>query len=119
MICLNDLMLVILYLLLSILVVVLIILGLKLLNTIDKVNKTIDDVNARISSFDGLLSFVETTGNYVNSIGEKTVGFLYDKFSNILDKKKGEKENEEEKIRIRKIVCRSSYWSWLRSFIRT
>lgn len=80
--------------LLSILVVVLIILGVKLLNTVDKVNKTIDEVNDRISSFDGLLSFAKTTGNYVNLVGEKTVGFLYDKLNHIFDKKKGEKENE-------------------------
>ena len=92
MISMADFWLVILYILLCILVVVLIVLGLRLIKTIDKTNKMLDDVNGKLDSVNGVFNAFSLANNFINDFGEKTVGFLSNKFGNIF--KKGEDEDE-------------------------
>ena len=89
MICLNDLILGILYILLCTLVVVLIILGLKAIKVLDKTDKLLDDVNEKMSAFDKIFNAFNIASSCVSTLGVKCVDFIVDKL-----KKKGEKEDE-------------------------
>ncbi|MDD3453579.1 MAG: hypothetical protein PHN42_04860 [Bacilli bacterium] len=91
----NLFFLVIICTLSSILLIALIILVIKLIKTVSKIDKVVDDVTDKSSKLDGIFNLVETTTDALSSVGDKVVGTIYSIFSNAINKKRKNKEEQD------------------------
>ncbi|MDD6323667.1 MAG: hypothetical protein PUA73_03555 [Bacilli bacterium] len=83
------------YILLIVLVITLIVLVINAIKTLDKVDKLVDDISEKSNKLNGIFSIIDSTTDAVVSFSDVIVGFLAGAVGNILNRKKGN-ENEEK-----------------------
>ena len=86
----------ILYICLIVLVIVFVVLGIRLIKLLDKAENVLDSLNTKIEKVDGVFEIIDKTSGYANKISDRIIDAIANFIGNILKKKKGRIEDEEE-----------------------
>ena len=82
--------------LLAVLLVVFIIVGLKLIETINATNEILDDIENKSKSLDGIFDAVDNIGDKLNSVTDRVVDGAMGLVTNLFNKRKGKRMEEDE-----------------------
>lgn len=80
---------IIFYILLIVLVIALIVLVINTIKTLSKVDRLVDDVTEKSRKLDGLFNIIDMATDTMVGISDSIVGFISDKISHLLKRKRG------------------------------